>query len=84
MEPLWNVRHIVSMKKVIILPVWKYGNIVAKDHSILRDVLLWLFVLQIRVYLKWPRHAFYIICTPVRTSLCSTQETLIFQYCPSL
>lgn len=83
MEAEWNVRHIVNVQKVIILPLWRYDNMVTKDHRILRDLLICIFILQIRVYLKWPRHAFYVICTSVRNSLRSTEETLFLQYCLS-
>lgn len=70
-------------KKIIILTLKRYDNIVTKGHRILRDLFIWIFTLQITVYLKWPRHAFLVIHTSVRSRLCSTSQTSFFPKLPA-
>lgn len=83
MEPQWYIRCIDSVKKVIMLSFFlRYDNIVAKHYRIFRDLFIWIFILQIRVYLKWRRYALHAIHTSVRNRLCSTQETVFFSVLP--
>lgn len=76
MESQGTVRYILSVKKVTIMSLWRYDYIVTKYQRILRELLIQKFILQNKIYLKRPRHAFHVIHISVRSNLCSTQKTI--------